>query len=357
MRFPAGKIFIGFVLTALVLSACIGMYCLKKDSADGRALIWKISLQTILHHPQGVGIGYFSGSYGHEQAARFASGRGTEQEQYVAGNPEYGFNEYLQLGVEQGVVPLVLFLALMGYSLYTGIKRRRTAATASLFALLIAALMSYPFSVLPFLVVLAFLLAEIHFRNTKNLKSRHPESREWAWTLCGLLLVAGCLCQRYPTLQAYKQWGRIRSLYHSGAYENAAEEYALHCPALSDQLPYLFEYAQCLSKTGRYGTSNLVLQKAIRIGCDPMLYNVMGKNHQSLKRYAEAEECFLMAANIVPGRLYPWYLLTRLYEEMGLHEKACEMAAIVLTKEPKVQSTAIREMRDEAKRLCETAGE
>jgi tetratricopeptide (TPR) repeat protein len=157
--------------------------------------------------------------------------------------------------------------------------------TASLFALLIAALMSYPFSVLPFLVVSAFLLAEIHFRDTKNLKSRHPESREWIWTLCGLLLVAGCLCQRYPT------------------------------------------------------------------------FNVMGKNHQSLKRYAEAEECFLMAANIVPGRLYPWYLLTRLYEEMGLHEKACETAAIVLTKEPKVQSTAIREMRDEAKRLCETAGE
>ena len=38
-----------------------------------------------------------------------------------------------------------------------------------------------------------------------------------------------------------------------------------------------------------------------------------------------------------------------MYVETGDKEKAFENAQIVLTKEPKVQSTAIKEMREEAK--------
>jgi tetratricopeptide (TPR) repeat protein len=337
---------------------CVGMYRLKKDSADGRALIWKISLQTMLHHPLGVGIGNFSGSYGQEQAAYFASGKGSEQEQYVAGNPEYGFNEYLQIGIEQGVVPFLLFLALMGYSLYRGIRRKRIAATASLLALLIAALMSYPFSVLPFLIAMAFLTAWIHWGDSKIQQFKDSKIQRFIlhspFSILNSIVICGCLCGQYPVYQAYKQWGRSKVPYQSGAYENAVREYALLYPPLSDQLGFLFEYAQSLSKTGRYAESNRVLQRAVRISCDPMLYNVMGKNHQALKCYAEAEQCFRTAAHIVPNRVYPWYLLAKLYVETGAMEKARATAQIVLTKEPKVQSTAVREMRTEMKKLCET---
>jgi tetratricopeptide (TPR) repeat protein len=269
----------------------------------------------------------------------------------VAGNPEYGFNEYLQICIEQGIIPFVLFLSLMGYGLHVGIRRKRIAATASLLALLIAAMMSYPFSVLPFLIVMAFLLAWI-FQNSKIQKFNDSKIQGFknsmigGWVICSLLLVAGCLYNRYPTYQAYKQWGRSKILYQSGAHENAVGEYALLYPQLADRLDFLFEYAQSLSKTGRYAESNRVLQQAVRISCDPMLYNVMGKNEQALKRYAEAELCFRKAANIVPNRIYPWYLLANLYVETGETEKARATAQIVLTKEPKVQSTAVREMRE-----------
>ncbi|MDR1221764.1 MAG: hypothetical protein LBL07_02640 [Tannerella sp.] len=59
------------------------------------------------------------------------------------------------------------------------------------------------------------------------------------------------------------------------------------------------------------------------------------------------------AANIVPSRIYPWYLLVNLYVEMGETEKARETARIVLTKEPKVQSTAVREMREKMKEIIQ----
>jgi tetratricopeptide (TPR) repeat protein len=336
-------------ILVLCILGGIGMYRLKKDSADGRALTWKIALQTAVHHPLGVGIGYFSGSYGHEQAAYFAAGKGTEQEQHVAGNPEYGFNEYLQIAVEQGVIPLILFLGIMIYSIYAGIRQRRIAATASLLALLITATASYPFSVLPFLIVMAFLLAWIH-------SGKHDTGkRSYSLILSSIFIfiIAGCLHNRYPTYQAYKQWGRLKALYHTGAYGSGAKAYEPLYPLLSDRLDFLFEYAQCLSKSEQYAESNAVLEKAVRIRCDPMLYNVMGKNSQALKQYVDAEQCFRKATNIVPSRIYPWYLLANLYVEMGETEKARETAQIVLTKEPKVQSTAVREMREKMKEIIQ----
>ncbi|MDR2773314.1 MAG: O-antigen ligase family protein [Tannerella sp.] len=88
-----------FITILLITAGSFGMYQFKKDSADGRILTWKIALQAAVHHPWGVGIGNFPGSYGQEQTSYFSAGQGTEQEQHVAGNPEYGFNEYLQIFV------------------------------------------------------------------------------------------------------------------------------------------------------------------------------------------------------------------------------------------------------------------
>jgi len=82
---------------------------------------------------------------------------------------------------------------------------------------------------------------------------------------------------------------------------------------LSDQTPFLFEYAQCLNKAGEYAKSNQVLAQAIKISCDPMLYNIMGKNYQGLKNYQLSEQNFLLASHIVPSRIYPYYLLANLY--------------------------------------------
>ena len=72
-----------------------------------------------------------------------------------------------------------------------------------------------------------------------------------------------------------------------------------------------------------------------------------------MKQYAEAEQCLLKSSQIVPNRIYPFYLLANLYMEMGDIVKAKEMAQLVQTKEPKVQSTAVREMRDEMKKIIQ----
>ncbi|MDR0538384.1 MAG: O-antigen ligase family protein, partial [Tannerellaceae bacterium] len=334
-------------LIILFLIGCLGIYFLKKDSADGRAFIWKISIQTILHNPLGVGIGNFSGTNVNEQAKYFKTTNGSELEQHVADSPEYAFNEYLQICIEHGIIPFLIFISVIGYSIYIGVKRKQTAALSSLIALLIAALMSYLFSVLPFLIVLVFLLALIHL----DASAKAIKIRLFMPQVVFTIIVFACLYNRYPTYQSYKQWHNASYSYHSGSYNNAVKEYAQLYPQLSDQIKFLFEYAQCLSKTEQYESSNQILRKAISLSGDPMLYNIMGKNHQGMKQYSEAEQCFRKAAHIVPNRIYPYYLLTLLYIETGDSTKAKETAKIVLTKEPKVKSTAVREMREKVKEI------
>ena len=137
----------------------------------------------------------------------------------------------------------------------------------------------------------------------------------------------------------------------SGTYPEMKQDYEKLYPLLSDQTEFLFEYAQCLSKAGEYEKSNWVLKQAIKISCDPMLYNILGKNYQRLGNYKLAEQHFLMASHIVPNRIYPYYLIANLYFENNKIKLALRMAKIVLEKEPKVHSTAVTEMREKMKEM------
>ena len=71
--------------------------------------------------------------------------------------------------------------------------------------------------------------------------------------------------------------------------------------------------------------------------------------------YREAEEELLQAIGILPERLYPYYLLAKLYAEPEFYQvdKLRAAASVVLAKKPKVESTAIREMREEVKKIIE----
>ena len=351
-----------FAAVAVVfIICCVGMYYLKKDSADGRALMWKMSLQAVIKNPFGAGLGNFSGAYGEVQSAYFASGKGTETEELVAGNPDYGFNEYLQIAVEGGVISLVLFLVIVVVALRSLIVSREWGMAGAMVSLLVFAFFSYPFSVLPFLIVFVFLLAmagSTQMTQITQICADKTKKSEFirqicviCVPLCCMIATACCLYKVYPAYGAYKKWNKDRILYTAGLYRDVVESYEDLYPMLNDQLQFLFEYAQSLSKTEQSAKSNEVLKRAMRISCDPMLYNIMGKNYQALKEYEQAEVCFFKASHIVPHRIYPFYLLALLYHEMGLQDRVNEMAELVQTKEPKVISTAVREMRMEVRKL------
>ena len=147
----------------------------------------------------------------------------------------------------------------------------------------------------------------------------------------------------------------MQMIYNNKAYESVAEDYHELHDKLKHKPEFLFEEAQCLSKTGQHAEAIRGLERAKRLSGDPMILYMIAKNRQTLGDYREAEEELLQAIGILPERLYPYYLLAKLYAEPEFYQedKFRVAAGAVLTKEPKVESTAVREMRTEIKKILE----
>ena len=116
---------------------------------------------------------------------------------------------------------------------------------------------------------------------------------------------------------------------------------------------FLFEEAQCLHKTAQYHEAIQVLELGKQLSSDPMIRYMLAKNWQAIKDYSKAESELLEAIAILPGRVYPYYLLAKLYAEPDFYqpEKLQKAAKAVLTQKAKVESSAIREMRKDIQKL------
>ena len=308
-----------FCVGGLLLAVLgVGAYQWKKDSADGRLLMWKVATQAVLDQPwQGVGWEYVAGAYGDAQERYFASGAASEQEAHVAGAPEYVFNEYLQVAMAWSVPALCGILLLVGVCFYLGHRGRMFGVCGGLLSLGMFSFSSYPFQFVEFIVALIALLVAC------MMKLRNV-------CLQVSVLIIGIVVCLY--LYDYREEHPIRKAHT------------------------MFERAHSLHKAGEWEASTELLKETMRISSDAMILNIIGKNCQALGYYEEAEEWFIRSTHRLPNRIYPYYLLAKLYAEHPKYfpkEKLEWAVKMVLEKEAKVESTAIRQMREEVKDLLE----
>ncbi|MCR9013343.1 O-antigen ligase family protein [Gabonibacter chumensis] len=352
-------LFISFILMLSI--ACYGIYRLKKDSADGRLLVWKISLSSLKEHPlTGVGIGNFPAAYGEAQANYFMQENSSPREKWLADIPEYGFNEFLQIAVEGGIIGIVLFLILLCSTLWYGLRNIRhnphtVAPIAAFTAFGLVSFFSYPLSTLALAILFTLLLA---LCNTSQVQiSSRGKLHPIFIYLLFLGINIGIIYPKYQTRQAYAQWAQAQKYYDMKIFATAAESYEALYPILKVYPDFLFEYGDALSKTGHLDKGNRILSEAARGMADPMIYNLIGKNYQAKKQFHRAEYYFLKAHYLVPNRLYPLFLLAHLYQEMELPEKAFQTAQQVINADVKINSTATKEIKFKMKQLAKNIQE
>lgn len=340
---------VGAVALVCICLASVALFYVKKNSASGRLLMWKVSCRAIAEKPfTGYGGGNFAYAYGKAQEAYFEQGEYTLQEELVAGSPEYAFNEYLQVAVQWGIPVLILIVVTILFCLWRGIKLKRIGVCGAIISLLVFSFSSYPMQLPVFIFTFACLL----------LVAVAGNSRKWLLAVIMTLLLMGIGCRKADVYRACREWTNTRLFYQTGAYESALKDYERLYPKLKERGTFLFEYGHCLHKLKQYDASTAILKEAARRSCDPMILNIIGKNYQEKRKYTEAEQWLVRSTHLLPGRIYPYYLLAKLYAvpEFYQPDKLREMARIVMTKEPKVQSTAIHEMRDEIKKIIKDKG-
>jgi O-antigen ligase len=212
------------IVTVLLCASVSGLYFLKKDSADGRLLIWRCSWEMIKDKPFGHGYGHggFKANYMNYQAKYFETHPGSKYAM-LADNVNNPFNEYLLLAVNFGILGLpVLFIWLRQlWKIHKRNPDKPLLLCIAYWCILstgIFALFSYPLRY-PFVVVTVILSLYIcgFFR-------RRLFPVEKTAMVGGVLLLCYLTCDR---MFAEMKWNKIAHQSLLGKTEQALPEYKL----------------------------------------------------------------------------------------------------------------------------------
>lgn len=329
--------FIGFAGVMGIL-----LYFAKAASANGRVLMNIVSFRAIRETPIcGHGIGGFSHTFAENQSAYFTEHPHSPFIE-VAGSPEYAFNELMQVGVEQGVIGMLLATIIAMGSVRI-LLRKRSKLAFGWIALLVFSLFSYPFSLQPFRILGVMFVAlaanaSCHYKETEKRATR------WGRILMMACVVAaawGMMPRVWEKVKSREEWDMV------AGYRDAAfvDDYEKWYSAMSDNPKFLFSYGKILNDLKRYNDSNAALRAGTMVSADPMFYVVMGNNYKALKAYREAETAYRKAFAMEPNKMYPLYQLLLLYIELGNDHQARETALKIVNFQPKVRSNATDEMQ------------
>lgn len=360
----------GILLAIGFVAAGIGAYMIKKPSADGRFFMDRICIKTICDNGlRGAGTGRFGAAYGQTQARYFKeqidkNGKDdldwtviNEHSRMTADCPDNAYNEYLFLGVEEGPIAMLLFIVVIVTAVVISF-RSNTIWCYGLTTLAVFAFFSYPFHVVQFQIMLAILLPACVSDGQYSVcikvqrAGRYTALSIMAITLMALFVV---ILLRVPQAKRYKQaalsWKKVERWHKMEYYEYVIEESDALIPFFNNDRHFLFVYGQSLNKIGQYEKSDSILKLGTEISSDPMFWNVMGNNSLELGRYREAEERYKHAFYMVPNRLYPLYLLSKLHHLKGDSIRFLEMSDMVESFVPKVESINTESLRSEIREL------
>ncbi|WP_192346758.1 O-antigen ligase family protein [Algoriphagus sp. Y33] len=350
------KITLAALALILVLLALSGMYLLRKDSVDGRLLIWKASMGIIQKHVlTGVGLDRFEAVYMESQADYFRSFP-NDPAIALADDTTYAFNELLLIWTEQGTIglSLVLILLVMAFRIRGSQKKPEIwTAQAGLIALLVFGMFSYPSNILPIKLcgILYLVILAKHAPNLGQVKLLKDVRRIIPILL--IIISVTTMWQGYRQYQATLHWKEALTYYHKGSYLSAIETYDKAYPHYSYDGEFLMNYGKALSMAEEHGKAIDVLEKGTKHLNNSIVQTTLGNSYKAIFRYEKAEMAYQMASDMLPDRLYPKYLLAKLYDLMGEKGKMESIALYLLNKEPKVPSQAVDEIKQDMKDLLE----
>ena len=344
------------IAAALMLISLSGLYLLKKDSADGRLLIWRCSWEMVKDKPLfGHGTGGFKASYMNYQASYFEQ-RPDSEYAALADNVNRPFNEYVLLLTDYGLAGLLVFL-IFGCFLWKSYRRCSRGkpavhvAACCLLSVGVFSLFSYPLTY-PFawiMVLLSIAVIVYHAKYPVKISDRalYPVK---LLTIPAVLLFVWVVWQRMANEM---RWCKIAHQSLSGKTEQMLPEYERLHPAMSGNELFLYNYTAELNVAGRYSESLQIGKACEQLLADYDLQMLMVDSYEKLKQYEAAEMCYKKAAAMCPVKFMPLYRLAKLHEEQGNIVEARQLAKLILEKKVKIPSPAVAAIKREMQQLVE----
>lgn len=325
----------------------IGCYWMKKDSADGRLLIWRCGWEMVKDAPLlGHGIGSFEAKYMDYQAGYFEKHGMRHRYAMLADNVKQPFNEYLGVLLNFGLVGLLVLAGLIADLVYCYKKYpadEKKMAVSALVVIGVFSCFSYPFTYPLTWIVTLLCIVRIAKEPLAELFAAACVRR----VVCILVLVGSLvgICVWTTRLRAELNWNRASHLAFMGKYEEALPKYQMLERSLSDNPYFLYNYAAVLTENKQYRKALEVALECRHYWADYDLELLLGDIYKEKKDYKQVEEYYTSASCMCPCRFLPLYQLYELYKNTGNTEKASILAKELLEKPAKVNSALIRKIR------------
>lgn len=341
------------------------MYFVKKPSADGRIYMAKIAARAMVHNGMfGAGTEGYAGAFGQEQYRYYSSDSGNADIDAVVENDRAGdrfacepltaFNEFLRVGVEYGIVAMLLLLYIIARAIFILLKRRSPLGYG-LLSLSVVSLFSYPHCYSAYCLLLSIFLGSASDMDS-GFENAVSSYCPLAADVIGLLLSGLMLFLELPGMERRNQ---LRDKESDIAFFFRNREYQTVCDCCESffdkdlsSITMVYEYGVSLSMTGQYHKSDSVLSMGASRSSDPAFWQEMGNNHLRNGQYDEAEKSYIRSFLMVPNRMTPLLFLARLYHQTGDREKLDRIDAFADTFRPKIPSNTTREYHKIIKQLA-----
>ncbi len=349
------------LLVILTAGGLYSIYIFKKDSADGRLLIWTVSANIIKDYPLfGVGFDRFKAHYMNYQAAYFQD-QPESKYAMVADNVQYAFNEVLQITVENGLLVLILliFLAIKFSIIFIHLQEKNPFlldVIAIILSIIFFSLFAYPFQILSINVLMVICISSLAYydyvlfnRIVLKFKNSIVYTFFISYLFFSILLMYNLkFIQKY-----YREWEFALNIYRVNVYEASVEVFSSIYLQFNSDGGFLQQYGKALYMTGQYELARNILARATLYSNTPLIYTSTGDVCIKMNDYEGAELAYRQASFMVPNRFYPEYLLAKLYEKTGREKAAVIIARKVIEKTVKIPSNAINEIFQEMEMIIE----
>jgi hypothetical protein len=223
-------------------------------------------------------------------------------------------------------------------------------------SILILALISVPFYTLP-VHILFFMFMSIISSEITPWIFIHHNARGKIIKAMGFLVLTGfalfLIKSTYKQCKDYYSLDEAVMLYQVGNYKEACDSFSELTESFCYDGVFWQYYAKSRNMNKEYFESIKLYEKAKKYTSDEYLYTSLGDSYKEILDYLRAEEAFLHAAFLAPHKLYPLYLLAKLYDTAGEKEKAIKTAKSILNKKAKVESEAVEEIFQEMRKIQE----
>lgn len=325
------------VVCVLVLFA--GLLFLKKDSALGRILIWRTTLQMIGNDPVlGKSPGSFTKHYMEYQGEYFKSHPDSQFAQF-ADTTKYAFNEYLQIASEYGIIGLLLFALLFLLAMKTAVANRDIVNLLLLIAILVLSCFTYPLRYPIIWVILTYSIASLslYLQPWKILK---VPSYVLKFVLAAYIIGGACVLVKDFKFE-YK-WHKAAQIPMLDDYEGLLNKW-------NGNPFFLYNYGAELNSIGKYEESLKIFGLCEKYFNSYDMQMLIADNYFMLDSLPDAEKHYIKATHMCPIKFLPFQGLLRTYIKSGDFEQARKMAESILRKKTKIPSVTVSVIKEEAR--------